>query len=123
MYNGNDWKKYINFKNDTYNKELIYRNNYFEMVLISWNKNQISPIHDHPNNGCVLKIMDGVLIEEKYKKKNKEIELLNISKYEKNSVSYMIGDKILHKIINLDQPTNSLHIYSPPNYIINKYKL
>ena len=36
MYNGNDWKKYVNFKNDTYNKELIYRNNYFEMVLISW---------------------------------------------------------------------------------------
>ena len=46
-YDNDDWKKYINFSNQKYIRNLIFRNDKFEMYVICWNNNQSSPIHDH----------------------------------------------------------------------------
>ena len=52
---------------------LIFRNEKYEIYLICWNKKQISKIHDHPENGCILKVLKGELIEYRYD--TKKIEL------------------------------------------------
>ena len=56
-YDNDDWKKYINFSNQKYVRNLIFRNDKFEIYLICWDKNQKSPIHDHSENGCVMNII------------------------------------------------------------------
>ena len=130
-YNENDWINYIKYDfeikdNKNYYKNLVEINDIIELYIITWNKHSFSPIHDHPENGCILKILDGKLCEELYINKStndaKYVELINKSTLNVNDTGYRIGNKILHKIINInDGITVSLHIYSKPNYKQNIY--
>jgi cysteine dioxygenase len=109
-YIGDDWKKYIVDSNEPFNKNKIYVSDNFEIVLISWEKDYITPLHKHPKNGCILKILDGMLSET----------IINDDKiknniYLTNNISYMHDIMGLHKIKALEK-TYSLHIYSPPNF-------
>lgn len=117
-YNGKDWEDYIEYNNKKYNKKVAFKNDLFEIVVISWDTNQSSPIHDHASNGCLLKILKGKLLEERYENIYK-IKKKTILK--KNNISYIEGTEILHKIINNTEKSVSLHIYSPADYIANIY--
>lgn len=119
QYNGNDWQKYVNISNNSYNKILINRNSKLEMFIICWDKNIQSGIHDHPTNGCILKVLKGKLIEQSYCKNENKIKFVKEIHCCTNDVSYQEGSNGLHNIINEDSISVSLHIYSPPNYKIN----
>ena len=43
-YNGNDWYNYVKYNNKKYNKTIAFKNELCEIVIISWDYNQISPI-------------------------------------------------------------------------------
>jgi len=111
-YDGNDWYDHIRIK-DPYNKTNVFYNDLIDIYIITWSKNNESKIHTHPENGCLMKILNGCLIEEKYDDK---LKLLKTSALKMNNISYIEGHKILHKIKNEDNISVSLHIYSPPNY-------
>jgi cysteine dioxygenase len=119
-YSGQDWKKYVSFSDDKYKRNLVKRNDKIEMLIICWNKNQCSPIHDHPTNGCILKVLDGKIEEHEYIKKDK-LQLNNINICEKDSIGYQEGSFGLHKIVNGNICSVSLHIYAPPNYKLTLY--
>ena len=109
------WSKYINFqKKNNYNKTIIYRNDIYEIILISWNKNAITKIHNHPKNGCIMKILKGSLMEETYD--SNTLEKIGENIYEKDNISYIHDDLYHHKIINTSPQSVSLHIYSPPKF-------
>ena len=115
-YNSLDYKKFINLKNNIYNKELVYRDNKFELFIISWNKNQYSGIHNHSGKGCLFKILEGEIVESRYNIKNLEKE--SMIKYDKYSdISYIDNRLYYHKMENIfNIPCISLHIYSPPDF-------
>ena len=121
QYSGDDWKKYVSFTDDTYKKNLVKKNDELEMIVICWNNNQVSGIHDHPSNGCILKVLQGDLEEHNYCNINNKLELLNVNLCKENSISYQEGKNGLHSIKNNDNKTISLHIYSPPNYKLSFY--
>lgn len=121
QYSGDDWKKYVSFTDDTYKKNLVKKNDELEMIVICWNNNQVSGIHDHPSNGCILKVLQGELEEHNYCNINNMLELLNVNLCKENSISYQEGKNGLHNIKNNDNKTISLHIYSPPNYKLSFY--
>tara|TARA_Y200000002_G_C22581575_1_gene621105 strand:+ start:322 stop:801 length:480 start_codon:yes stop_codon:yes gene_type:complete len=114
-YNSFDWKSYIKFDKDNYKKNLIYRNMDFEIFLVCWLPLQKTKIHNHSENGCLIRILEGEMNEIIYEPKNKEIITTN-NMYQ-NDIQY-IDDKIgVHKMINTsDKNCISLHIYSPPNF-------
>lgn len=117
-YEGEDWIPLVEYDDKTYCRKKLesYSNDRFEFILISWNPNQSSPIHDHPESGCLLKILKGELVEEIYDRSD-ELNHLTTNKLQTSSVSYMESNRILHRIVNeTNTPTISLHIYSPPNY-------
>ena len=116
-YNDNDWKQYIITNPNNYEKEIIYKNSDFELVLISWNKNSITKYHSHPSNGCILKVMDGYLIETKNFDNSQNDKLSN---YRYNKI--LLPDTISisnnndkHRIKTYKQ-SYSLHLYSPPGF-------
>ena len=118
-YRGRDWVKYAKLSKECYKRTLINRDLFVEIILIGWNINQKSPIHDHPKNGCLVKILKGTLNETIYSNTLKE---LNSRKLQINEISYQESNKILHKIENLtDTPVYSLHVYAPPNYKSKHY--
>ena len=120
-YNGVDWKDYITFNNEKYTRNTVFINNNIELIIISWNNNQTSGIHDHPENGCLMKILQGELDEHNYEINENKLNLLNIRNCKEGSIGYKEGELGLHNIINKDNKTVSLHIYSPPNYKSKKY--
>ena len=135
QYNGNDWSQYVNFSSDNYFKKLVHQNSYFDLFIISWKKGQKTKIHDHPINGCLMKVLDGQLNENIYK-----FDPLGCNPYPQRDlpcgqgdhpcpnlthtdtnilsighIGYKESNMILHEIYS---PINSvsLHIYSPSGY-------
>ena len=108
----------INFKkqhvNGTYKKDILYRTDNYEIVLISWGSNSTTPIHCHPENGCLLHVLQGELFEYRYNHKNK---LFKVTYLTKGDTGYMHRDIGKHKVVNNTNKTcYSLHIYSPPHF-------
>lgn len=90
-----------------------------EIVVICWNTGMVSPIHDHPENGCLLVPITGNLYEDVWRY-NKNKELINVSNniLKKNSISFLQGRNGLHSIMNkTNEPVISFHVYSPINYV------
>ena len=114
-YNSNDWQKYKSKfpiqNNKNYIKQTIFLNKNFELILIKWDKNSQSSIHHHPENGCILKVLDGKLLEKRYY--NNKICKNTI--FNNNEIGYMHDNLGTHKIYALEE-TYSLHLYSPPNF-------
>lgn len=129
-YCSNDWRSYIKFCPDKYTRIILseYSNDDFELVLICWNKDQMSPIHDHPTNGCLLKVLQGSLTEDVYVKHDEGQYLYVTSRInDVDSVSYMEADDVIHRIVNSNKKTEellrsvSLHIYSPPKFKLKTF--
>jgi hypothetical protein len=102
------------FTNGKYNRIKLYdySNDLFETILICWDANSESKIHDHPENGCILQLFEGQLEENLY---DSDLKLIKHTTINSNNVSYMDNNIGFHKIKCIDKAM-SLHIYSPPNH-------
>ena len=116
-YTGQDWKEYVSFCCQKYKRNLVFINQIVEILIICWEDGQKSGIHDHTENGCLLRMMEGRLQEDIYMKNSDTISLVQSNSLEKDNISYKQGNVCLHNIINESgNQSVSLHIYSPPNY-------
>ena len=113
-YNSNDWKHYISFDKENYKKNLVYRDNNFVMFVVCWLPYQETKIHNHSDKGCLLKILEGNMSEELY---DKNFIIQKRNNLLLNDVRYIDDSIGIHKMINNNVNTISLHIYSPPNFI------
>lgn len=93
------------------------------LLFIVWNPGKGSPVHDHANAHCVMKILKSSLKETVYhmpQSQTNGAEPLQVKKetvYQADQVAY-ISDKIgLHRVANpgLEDVAVSLHLYTPPN--------
>jgi predicted metal-dependent enzyme (double-stranded beta helix superfamily) len=111
----------INYCNSNkYNKTLLYSNDYLDIYLITWFNGAITPIHDHPEGGCVMKILQGQLQEHLFTNVDDKVLYLKSNILNKNDIDYKIGNEILHRIESKEF-TISLHVYFPSNYKCNTY--
>jgi len=99
---------------NTYQKILLNKSDKFDNYLFIWYPNCSTEIHDHAENGCFMKLLEGKLQETIYdtifyKKQSTNI----ISKGEYKYISNKLG---YHTIKNLSSISVSIHIYSPPNH-------
>lgn len=126
-YDSDDWKQYVKFSDSGYRRNTVPEcsDDLFEFVIICWNNNQRSQIHDHPDNGCILKVLQGDLSEDVYQKSDNKAtyQYIGTNRVENGTVSYMEKTQIIHRIRNSDKQTVSLHIYSPPDYICKPYDM
>jgi quercetin dioxygenase-like cupin family protein len=108
--------RYVQFKTDNYNSITLYSTFKFEIRLLCWKPLQETPKHPHPQNGCLMKILQGKLTEEKFLANS---SIMNV--YNKGDVGYIKASE-LHILKNLDTDTVSLHIYSPGGFYDNAIK-
>lgn len=113
-YEGSDWREYCNFCKKKYKRNLVYTDDNIDVYIICWDRYQESKIHNHPDNGCLVRVMEGELIEYDYNENNKFIKKNIINK---NSISFKKGNYDRHNIINGEDKSITLHIYSPPNFV------
>lgn len=105
-----DWRDYIQFNDETYQRNIIVKNEKFELTLICWRSGHHTDLHDHPANGCLIRILQGELFEKRRCPKEQETS----STLKAGQTVYMCNELGYHQITNQSgSDTISLHMYSP----------
>ncbi|KAF2824985.1 cysteine dioxygenase type I [Ophiobolus disseminans] len=122
-----EWSMYAHQSSaHAYTRNLVDKGNgKSNLLILVWSPGKSSPIHDHANAHCIMKILKGSLKETRYawptvSRNNAEerpLQSISSTTYEVNQVTYMSDKLGLHRIANPD-PNGyavSLHLYTPPN--------
>jgi hypothetical protein len=99
----------IKFDSDMYQRYLLYTDQDYAVFVIAWKKSQETPFHNHPSNGCLFKVLNGMLTEIKIIG-DKQIQTVCKPS---DGTSYIDNNLGTHKII-ASEDSLSLHVYSPP---------
>jgi cysteine dioxygenase len=93
----------------------------FNLLLLVWTPGKASPIHDHADAHCLMKVLRGSIRERRFATPLNPgtVPLQETSSLSSgpNKVTYMADALGLHSIEN-PSPTEyavSLHLYTPPN--------
>lgn len=114
--------------NKKYTRNLIATDHEtFTLLLLCWNPNKYSPIHDHPCDGCWMKVLHGSVNEKRYRNvshvvvggdHNQHHDRLVCTSdlYFTEGQDVFIKDSLgYHKIGNHgNEASVTLHLYSPP---------
>jgi predicted metal-dependent enzyme (double-stranded beta helix superfamily) len=57
---------YLNWDSSSYCRNLVAYDEAFTILLLTWDKGQVSPIHDHAGSSCWVKVISGELNEVLY---------------------------------------------------------
>ncbi|OAL53019.1 cysteine dioxygenase type I [Pyrenochaeta sp. DS3sAY3a] len=122
-----EWSKYyFPASNMAYTRNLVDKGNgKSNLLILVWSPGKGSPIHDHANAHCIMKVLKGSLTEVRYawptidlnNSEDRPLQTISEKTYQENQVTYMSDKLGLHRIKNPD-PDNfavSLHLYTPPN--------
>lgn len=101
-----------------YTKILLEQNEEYEIWMICWKAGQSTPIHDHPEGGCWMQVVQGSLEETEYACPT--MYIMGTNRLDVGNVGFKQGRVLLHSIKALED-TISLHLYKPPKYKANTY--
>lgn len=112
-----DWRGYAHFKADVYTRNLVARNEHFEMLVLCWGAGQESPIHDHAGQHCWMAILDGHVDETQFRLPATPGALIEgaTKTFARGQVAYIHDDIGLHRVRPAAGASAvSLHLYSRP---------
>jgi cysteine dioxygenase len=114
---------YLHFAKNRYTRNLIYRDDLFELIALCWEPHTASPIHNHSGQLCWLSIQQGALRLENFRSLDgpgpgQDIRILpngGIDRAECGCLDLQQGDDGIHRVSNpFDERAVSLHVYSRP---------
>lgn len=115
---------YFNWSEKFYTRNLIFKNERFEMMAICWDKGQSSAIHNHADQMCWMTVPVGTLRGQNFRtveldESRNHCKLVETDQF---NLSDCLTAKVeleepIHQILNLpefNERAVSLHIYSKP---------
>ena len=110
------FENYSSWSEDCYTRNCIAENENFELILLCWQKGQITPIHNHGGEECWVRIIKGEFKETIYTTNEVgELKLIKAITSKANDVTYMKDFMGVHSIENLsNEKSLSLHLYAKP---------
>jgi len=119
-------QQFVHFGEVTYRRNLIKQSEWYELLCICWKSGQRSPIHDHAQSTCGLKIMAGVATETVFETTEcGQIKAVKSSDYHVGQVC-STQDSEIHQVSNLQSVGSvlvTMHIYSPPIQCMDTFSL
>jgi cysteine dioxygenase len=114
-----DWKCFVLFDRERYTRNLLHRCASFELLLLCWESEQESPIHDHAQQDCWMAVLEGELEEQHYvTPRAGDRACLRTGRrttVTRGGVSFIQDGIALHRIRPLGGARGtSLHLYSRP---------
>ncbi len=112
----------IGYADDGYQRNVIKKNEFYELVAICWTPGQDTPIHDHVGSDCAFLIADGVSTETIYELNSEGLAVpTEVRTYQAGEVC-AAEEPDIHRVSN---DTNgeliNVHVYTPPLYAYNIY--
>jgi cysteine dioxygenase len=115
---------YTHFRDAHYSRNLIFKNELFEMLLLCWGVGHRSWIHNHRGQHCWMAVVQGTLSVRNYKRlgcdqqlRTTQLEPLSEAFISPGGLAKVDPDEPVHVVWNpaeLNQPAMSIHIYSQP---------
>lgn len=107
-----------------YTRNLIYKDERFEMMALCWERGQVSRVHNHADQRCWMTVPVGRLRGQNFRavEIDEEKGFCKLEKTDRFDLSNCLAAKVeleepIHQILNLpefDERAVSLHIYSKP---------
>jgi len=115
-------KECIGYADDGYQRNVIKKSEFYELVAVCWLPGQETPIHDHVGSDCAFLIVDGISTETIYETNEEGLAYpITFRHYQPREVC-AAEEPDIHRVSN---DTNSelvnLHIYTPPLHAYNIY--
>ncbi|MEJ6588589.1 MAG: cysteine dioxygenase family protein [Crocinitomicaceae bacterium] len=107
---------FCSWSSESYTRNCITENDKFELILLCWEKGQITPIHDHGGEECWVKVIQGEFREVISKMdKGGELNVVKSTISKSDDISYMIDFMGFHSLENMSNKRSmSLHLYAKP---------
>jgi len=107
---------YILFTDERYARNLVYKSEDFECLVLCWKPGQRSPIHDHANSICAVYTLSGLLSADNYRKMASGHIRADYSEDFKPGSVLTIQTTEIHQVSNLQDNAHliSLHFYLGP---------
>lgn len=117
-------QKFVFWSSDFYTRNLIYKDDRFEMMAVCWEKGQVSRIHNHADQRCWMMVPVGRLQGQNFAVDEFDGSLghCKLSETNKFELSDCLAAKVdleepIHQVLNLaefGERAVSIHIYSKP---------
>jgi cysteine dioxygenase len=112
-----DVAEFVQFSDEQYMRNLIREGRHYHMLAICWKSGQRSPIHNHAQSTCALRVLTGVATETIFERTPSALLKATRSQELRAGDVAVSQDADTHQVSNLESPGTdlvTLHIYSPP---------
>ena len=117
-------EKYFHWSKKFYTRNLIFKNERFEIMAICWDRGQVSKIHNHADQMCWMTVPIGKLRGQNFRavEIDESKGFCKLEETDNFDLSDCLAAKVeleqpIHQILNLPEFESravSLHIYSKP---------
>ncbi len=121
-----DLAEFIRFSDRGYQRNLVRAGPWYHAWVMCWKNGQRSPIHDHAESSCALRVLRGTLTETRFEfAPNGQVKGTSSRDLSAGGIC-VTADADMHQVSNL-QAGNAdlvtLHVYSPPLLRMGTYSL
>ena len=108
-------EKYCFFKDDKYSRNLVYKDEHFELFIVCLDSCQILTIHCHVGEYSWMYFVKGMLQICNYQLKSMNPLSLTMTDCIDGMAGFLDGPADIHSVENIqDEPAISLHLYTKP---------
>lgn len=99
-----------------YVRTLLYRDEHVEMLALTWKPGQRSPVHDHGQSTCIVRVVEGVAREHLYEPRRAgTVKRRHLSRDLRAGIVARSPGEMTHSLGNDGEETLvTLHVYAPP---------
>lgn len=109
-----DVQKYCTWNEDNYTRNLLHANDKYQLLILCWQQEQYSSIHSHGGRDCFMYVLDGIIQENIYQIKQKNLINCQENIYQKDSNSLIIDSMGMHSIKCVSPQAVTIHLYAKP---------
>lgn len=111
----NAMSKWSMWREGDYTRNCLARNSNFEIILLCWDKDAKTPIHDHGGEDCWVYQVDGEVEEIRYSNQQDSLEEDQRIVLHPGKLTFMNDHMGYHLIQNVSKKrAMTLHIYAAP---------
>lgn len=111
-------RRYAHFRLDRYTRNLVFKDEAFELLVICWNIGQQAPVHGHEGERCWSRVEQGRLVLCNYREiSERPLVVEQIDGPYVGERGHLDGPADIHSVANpaaSAEPAISLHLYSRP---------
>lgn len=118
--NEREWRAYADWGSDAFTRILLAENEAFNLVLVAWDRGNLSPVHDHDASASWTKVLEGSLLEATYAvSADEKLVLSRTGPMLPDTTTYSSPD-LIHGCVSQNR-CFTLTLYSPPYKAANAY--